>query len=108
MENNQTTSGHPVGCKCLMCMGICRMCGFGHRYILLRWLLGLLILIVVFWLGMKIGEFKGAFEGGYGMQRGMYFQQPMRNMYYRTTPQMMGNSGTMDMTGSGTPQMMPQ
>ena len=33
-----------------------------HRFYLLRWLLGLIILMIVFGLGVKIGEFKGMFD----------------------------------------------
>ena len=60
---------HGPACSCGSCgmmgRGMCGMCG-GRRFWALRWLLGLVILVIVFWLGVKIGEFKGSFEGGYG------------------------------------------
>jgi len=45
------------------------MCGCGHRHFFwLRLLLGLIILAVVFGIGVKVGEFKGAFGRGFGRQ----------------------------------------
>lgn len=47
----------------------CKMCGngmcCGHRHFWLRWLLGIIILATVFCIGVKIGEFKGAFGGNF-------------------------------------------
>ncbi len=57
--------------KCMVCgMDHGHMCaGLGHHMLCgrhpLRWLVGLLILGVVFWLGLKVGEMKGYLEGGY-------------------------------------------
>jgi hypothetical protein len=42
----------------------------GHRFFWLRWLLGLIILAVVFCIGVKVGEFKGAFGPDFGGYRG--------------------------------------
>ncbi len=51
-----------------------------HR--LLRWILGIFILIVVFWMGVQVGEFKTALGYyGYGMWSGT-----MGNNYYGATP----------------------
>ena len=36
------------------------------RYVFLRWVLGIFIILSVFWLGIKVGEFKAAFDYGYG------------------------------------------
>jgi hypothetical protein len=56
------------------CQKSCKMCGHGmccgHRHFWLRWLLGLIILAVVFCIGEKIGEFKGEFGRGFGNYRG--------------------------------------
>lgn len=93
MEQNGNM-GHPDGCRCHMCAGagngMCRMCSFGHRFIFLRWFLGLLILGLVFWLGCMVGQFHAALEGSYGghgsygHHRMMRFDQPMPmgNQYY--------------------------
>lgn len=66
---------HGAACSCGSCgmMGrnMCGMCG-GRRFWALRWLLGLVILAIVFTLGVKIGEFKGYFESGFG---GSYYGQ---------------------------------
>jgi hypothetical protein len=94
-ENNMQGSGQN------MCGGKCG-CGCGNgwhgghhmKFVLLRWVLGILIITFVFWMGMKIGEFTGQFEGGYGMhgQRGMMIQYGgTPNMMYRTGA---GGTGT--------------
>lgn len=84
MENkdNMQLPGHPEGCRCFGCCGA----GFGmgmHRYglgfMVLRLLLGLLILLIVFWLGVKIGEFKGMV--GYGYDSGMHHRYMIRGYY---------------------------
>lgn len=79
---------------CSNCNGrnACNMCGAytctpeHHKYVVLRWLLGLLILTITFCLGAKVGEFKSAYKhelfnygyGGHGAVRAlppmMYFQ----------------------------------
>ncbi len=44
-------------------------CGMHHGYMGhygMRWVLGIIILLMVFWLGMKLGEFKGFIEAIYG------------------------------------------
>ncbi len=59
--------------------GCCHQEWHGSKYALLRWLLGALILVVVFALGYKIGEFKSTFwanAGGYG-----------NHMYLRSMPE---------------------
>ena len=49
-----------------MCGGMCKgMCGGGHGHHALVWVIKIVILVVIFWLGVKIGEIKGALEGGY-------------------------------------------
>jgi hypothetical protein len=67
---------------CMACKGkkICSECGYrGHigYFNVLRIALMLLILGMVFFLGLKIGEFKGMFEGRYGEENCM-----MRNCFY--------------------------
>lgn len=92
---NKTSQQHPEGCSCGMCSshhGCC--CGHHGRYIWLRWLLGILILVIVFWVGVKVGEFKGGAYGwgyqSYGSHRMMNYNpmmmhgQGMPNMMYRT------------------------
>ena len=70
------------------CNGAC--CGMhhgGHKYMILRWVLGLIILGIVFCLGVKVGEFKGGFQGEfYGSGRHMRYGGMMQNnnQYYPT------------------------
>lgn len=48
----------------------CGMCMYHRRHMgvfILRWLLGIVILLVVFWVGIQIGEFKAEVRQGYGM-----------------------------------------
>lgn len=87
---------------------VCKSCGHGgmccgnhayggglggghHRFFILRMLLGIIILVIVFSVGVKVGELKGQLEGrygDYGMMGGNYFYnryapgQPMPMMYY--------------------------
>jgi hypothetical protein len=66
---------HPEECKCPMCQG--KMCGAGgcgygkHNcwYHVVRWILGIAIIVIVFCFGMMIGELKGALtrDSGYRM-----------------------------------------
>lgn len=63
------------GKSCENCCGNCcsmgHMHGMGGKYHLLRWMLGIAIIIIVFWLGFKLGEFKGYFDDyGYGKGHG--------------------------------------
>ena len=60
--------------SCENCSGDCcsmgHMHGMGGKYHLLRWMLGLAIIIIVFWVGFKLGEFKGYFnDNSYGFGR---------------------------------------
>ena len=105
---------HAAGCDCYDCKAqkMCGRCCGGHccgggRHMLLRWLLGLLILVIVFWLGLKIGEFKGAFGGDYGGYYGMprhmrTFNKPMMYKSYWGYPRMMGNTSSSTQPQSGT------
>ena len=43
----------------------CGHCAWNHKNFFLRWLLGLIVLSMVFGLGLKIGEFKGILDGNY-------------------------------------------
>ena len=45
---------------------VCNCCGH-HPYLILRWILGIVIIVLVFTFGMKIGELKASLEYGYGM-----------------------------------------
>lgn len=57
-------------------MGCGGWCGGTHKFAILRILLLIGIIWIVFSLGVKIGEFKGEFGGGYGrysMMRGGYY-----------------------------------
>jgi len=70
---------HSEGCKCDMCQGkTCGMCSMGggcmgkHNcwYHVIRWILGVAILLIVFSFGIMIGELKGELSNsGYRMMR---------------------------------------
>lgn len=66
---------------CHGCVGGMNCCGAGaggyHRFFLLRLVLGILILVIVFSLGVKIGEFKGMFDRGYQEHR--IIRMPMQS-----------------------------
>jgi hypothetical protein len=77
---NDNTSGASAGKPC--------MCGCGaslgypgfRRHRVIRIVIALVIAIIIFWVGVKVGEFKTVFEshfrGGYGshqMMRGGYY-----------------------------------
>ena len=66
-------------CQSGWCKKLC--CG-GGRHIFLRWILGILILVAVFSLGIKVGEFKSLVDGGYGgrFERNRHYGAPM--MFY--------------------------
>jgi hypothetical protein len=85
-NNNMNKGGmnHGQGCTCGMCGGYYTN---GHRMgiTLLRWLLGIIVILMVFSLGVSIGEFKGEVMGG-----GMMYRH---NMMY-------GNEMPMMVTGS--------
>jgi len=53
-------------------------CGWPHGHRMFRVILGLIILAIVFAIGVKVGEVKSRFEGGFG-----------RRMYYHSYPTMM-------------------
>ena len=82
MEQNKYD--HPPGCRCMMCGG-------GQRA--LRWILGIIILLIVFCLGWKLGEISSFLRGGYyGMGPGM-MQEYGNPYYYGYGPGMMGGYG---------------
>ena len=59
MNKGQQTQGSNMN------HGMCHMCN--HRFFFLRWILGLIILAMVFGFGVLVGTLHGAFDrGGYG------------------------------------------
>ena len=63
--NKQQSKGqNREWCPCPNC-GAGNGYGYGHHHFLLRWILGLIILGMVFWMGVKIGEFKEFFKGNF-------------------------------------------
>lgn len=60
--------GQGLCCGGGMCCGCGWHGGAGHgiAFMVLRCLLALVILFVVFWFGVKLGELKGAYGYGYG------------------------------------------
>ena len=95
MENNT----HEHGEKC--CSNLC--CGSWHKYHILRWLLGVLILMGTFALGYKVGEFKGYFNNDNydGWHKNIKLQRSHGYLNQNYGPGMMGggtvffNEGTL-------------
>ncbi len=94
-DNNQ----HPEGCKCNKCswqksgdkMCCHGCCGRGFAYHCARWALAVIIVVIVFCIGIKVGEVKVLLENGYGFQSHHYrmeYAQPM--MYDEGSYGMMG------------------
>jgi hypothetical protein len=113
MEENKNAGSHPEGCRCMLCRGCggmgkgkcCfGMCGGGHRFIILRIIIGIIILIFVFALGVKLGELKASLVGssyGYPTMGGGSWGYGRRGMMYQ------GNGygpGMMNRGGWGTTQ----
>ncbi len=64
----------------------CGYSAYGDRHVVLRLILGIFILMVVFWMGVKIGEIKAMF-GGYGRHGGYGEYGPVMMRSY--SPNMM-------------------
>jgi len=79
----------PVYCQCGNCQS-----GWHshHRFFLLRWILGIIILLMVFALGLKVGEFKGYFDTNFGYQdhHDLLRQMP----YYQTSVPSTSSTGS--------------
>ncbi len=77
MENNQDN-------KCIFCAEK------GKHIVLIRWVLGIIILVIVFSFGIKLGKFasfvnQGYYGSGYG------YGSPMMQGYYGSPRGMMGS-----------------
>ena len=81
--------------ECGPCEGgmatVCGMntCGGHHGHTILRWFLALIIVVMVFCLGVKVGEYKYAIEGADGgswyggrMMGGYGYDRPMMYRLY--------------------------
>ena len=92
-------SGNNANCSC-GCgkMGMCSCGGHRHGHFALRLILGLIILMLVFGMGLKIGELKGSIESGYGE-----FGHHRMMM-----PYMMGSDYNMMNGAAGAGMMAPQ
>lgn len=90
-----THPSEPAGPVC-SCYGGCRGCAMhGHgRHYLLRWLLGILILLVVFFIGIKIGEFSQEIRSGDFYPGMMMHGRSNMNRYYNN-PMPYSGTGTM-------------
>lgn len=67
--------GSGVGCAC----------GWHHGHTLFRILIGVILLVIVFWFGVKLGELREIVRGGFGDGYGSYGYQygmPMPTMHY--------------------------
>lgn len=77
---NQMGGQHPEGCKCGICQG--KMCGmgvccsgkYGCWYHVIRWILGIVIILMVFAFGVMIGQLREELQSsGYRMMRTSYY-----------------------------------
>lgn len=87
--------------ECGLCEGgMAMVCGSGncgghYGLLLLRWFLGLVILLMVFTLGVKVGFYKGVIEtAGYGDDAGYGWHSRMMGGYRYSRPMMYGWYGT--------------
>lgn len=65
-KNNKTTGEY---CACQNCQG---PMGYHHGNFFLRWFLGMMIILIVLWIGMQIGELRSYIgTDGYGGHRVM-------------------------------------
>jgi hypothetical protein len=70
--------------ECKECLEGCwhTMRGFSGRHFFLRWILGIIILLIVFWFGFKLGEFKSYLKGDYNYGYEFYNNRQMMNPEY--------------------------
>ena len=117
--NNQPskTTGPIPNTMCTNCNGM-QMCmcgsgrngynGFGRRFFFLRLVVGFLLLMAVFFVGVKVGELTGYIrDNSYQNMRRMQSYTPGTNMRVYGNSGMMDNSGTTNipsMTAPATPQ----
>jgi hypothetical protein len=68
------------------CAGCCGCC-HGGKHIVLRWILGIIILVAVFCAGLKLGFFAASIGsyGGYGSHYGKY-RMMMQPYYFQQMP----------------------
>jgi hypothetical protein len=107
MDTPKNDHQHPEGCKCNKCMWLKsgNMWGNGYYqhnwpYHVLRWFFGLAIIIIVFCVGIQIGELKGILEngGGFRSHNVMQYNRPMMGMYGSSG----GNYGYRTVNGQST------
>src|SRR3990167_584383 len=111
-KNNKESKESGIGDSCDHCHGFMGHNHGYHKYFVLRWVLGVVILVIVFWLGIKIGEFKGYLASGmggygYGHHRGMMYNSgfyPANMMQYWGIPAVDSSSNATDNTTTATPK----
>ena len=83
----------------------CHMCGHGHGcwHHALRLVLGVVILLIVFGVGMKVGEIKGAMEGN----ESDYYQSFHHNRSFYS-PMMYDNQDNLMYSGVVGRQIVPE
>ena len=93
MENNMQ---HPNTCMCGSCSNY-------MKFHILRWILGLIIIFMIFSFGVRIGEFKNELENNENMN--MIYGESHGIRFYNTVPFMSADSGQVQMmpkqAGSG-------
>lgn len=92
---DEKNTNHPEGCRCWLCQGHGMHCCGRHHW---AWLLvKLVIIVLVFWLGVKVGELKSMIGYSRGYPGGGY--------YYNMQSMMRGGNAAYGPTGYG-PGMM--
>ncbi len=91
----------PAGRMCTCGCG----CGWAHGHRIFRVVLAVAIVLVVFWIGVKVGEVRTMLDGyGYGGGYGWHHAYPMQA--YQDGSVTPANGSPM-MTGSSTPSGVP-
>ncbi|HVM77166.1 MAG TPA: hypothetical protein VMU07_03385 [Candidatus Paceibacterota bacterium] len=63
-------------------------CGWHHGHSIFRILLGVILLVIVFWFGVRLGELRAEIRGGYGYNAYYgYGDYPMPMMHYYSNTQ---------------------
>lgn len=94
----------PMGKTCACGYGC--GCGWAHGHHIFRVVLAIVIVLVVFWIGMKVGEVRTMLgEYGYGGGYGWHHAYPMQG-YYQDGSVTPANGSPM-MTGSSTSSGVP-
>ena len=108
----KNTKEHPEGCKCGMCQGNSETMhqfsccgGKRHHFFLLKFFIGMAILLAVFLVGIKLGEIKNLFHGEYGaFGRHGYSMMSGKNNYQTMCNKILNQYGNSAKQSTTTPE----